>query len=478
VRALATDPVHGTIFAGGFFGHIYSQVRRRVAAITPDGTLRPFYGMLYGCHTSHSTKYAHSNAPCTSSVDTLAVDGGTLYVGGRFGHSGATIRHDAAAFSVASGKLAGWNPVASGRVLTVAPSGGNTFVGGLLTSVNGVVRRGVAALNTATGAVDPAFDPDADNMVLAMAMSPDGSHLFLGGHFSHIQGVPRSHLASVSTTNGTPDDAFKPVLNNDVLDVEVANNALYVAGQFKRVGTVARSHVAKLSLSTGAVDPAFHAGTVGPTGPLQAGGMVQTMQISHDGTKVYLGGPFRYVNGRAQRGIAAVNGHTGALLAHQLGGLQSCIAGEAWVVKLYLSSDGRRLYGGDICPDYILQWNTVTMSTASNPTGLNWKTLCNGGMQGALERNGHFFYGTHGGDTGSGGYCWAHPSGGPRVSQQRYFVFGLGGSLLPGHPQFDSPMGVWSFAAVPQGLLVGGDFTYAGGVQNTHQGLVLFRGTL
>ena len=478
VRALATDPAHGTVFVGGLFGQIGRQARTRLAALTPNGTVLPFRAGL-GCNTPHTTKDAHANPACTPEVDSLAVTGGTLYVGGRFAQSYATQRHDAAVFSLSWGRLTAWNPVASNRVLTLAPAAGAMFLGGHFTSVNGVVRRGVAALNAATGAVDPSFDADANNMVLGLALAPNGSRLYLAGHFTKVRGVPRSHLASVLTVSGAPDPVFKPVLDNDALAVGVANNSLYVAGQFRHVGAVSRSHVAKLSLTTGAVDPAFRTDTVGPTGALQAGGMVQAMQISHDGSKVYLGGPFQTVNGKPRVGLAVVDGHTGALFAHQLGGVQSCRAGRAWVTHLYLSSDGRRLYGGDLCPDYLYQWNTVTMSTSSNPTGLNWKTLCNAGMQGALERNGHFFYGTHGGDAGQGGHCWATPSGGTNVVQQRYFVFSAAsGAVQPDRTQFDSAMGVWSLAAVPQGLLVGGDFTYAGSIDHTHQGLVLFPGTL
>ena len=60
----------------------------------------------------------------------------------------------------------------------------------------------------------------------------------------------------------------------------------------------------------------------------------------------------------------------------------------------------------------------------------------------------------------------------------RYAVFDqVNGNLLPDRVQFDSPMGVWSFAAVPGGLLVGGDFTFVNVTTNVHQGLALLPGT-
>ena len=130
-----------------------------------------------------------------------------------------------------------------------------------------------------------------------------------------------------------------------------------------------------------------------------------------------------------------------------------------------------------MCPDNIYQWDAVNLSSPTNPTGLKWRTWCNAGMQGVLEVNGHFFYGSHGGDQGSGGRCLQTP-GGAQVDISRYAIFDqVNGNLLPDRVQFDSPMGVWSFAAVPGGLLVGGDFTWVNSTTNVHQGLMLFRGT-
>lgn len=157
---------------------------------------------------------------------------------------------------------------------------------------------------------------------------------------------------------------------------------------------------------------------------------------------------------------------------------EGCSSVGPWIVHLYLSDDGKRLYGGDVCPDRMYQWDAVNLETQSNPTGLIWKQWCNGGMQGTLEINGHFYYGSHGGDVGRGGVCWASPSNHTSVVQSRYAVFdATTGALQPDSPQFDTPMGVWCFAAVPQGLLVGGDFTWAGNSSQVHQGLVLFPGT-
>ena len=66
----------------------------------------------------------------------------------------------------------------------------------------------------------------------------------------------------------------------------------------------------------------------------------------------------------------------------------------------------------------------------------------------------------------------------PWVDQQRYFIFSAAnGSLYPDKPDFNTPMGVWSFGATSGGLIVGGDFTFAGTARDVQQGLAFFPGT-
>ena len=477
VRSLAVDPASGVVFAGGVFGNVGGAPRARLAAIQPDGAVLAFDAALNGCHVKHSTNDAHSNPACDTSVDSLTAANGLLYVGGRFNQSGLTSRHDAAAFVLADGALHGWNPVASDRVLALAASNGAVFAGGELTSVNGGVRPNLAALDATTGQLDFSFNPAVNDEVLDIAVAPDGVRLYLGGHFGLVGGKKHNRMAAIFLADGKVDNAFKPNFNNDVLSIGVLGNNVYAGGQFTKVTKIVRKHVVKLNPVNGAVDMAFKADTVGPSGPLTAGGMVQSLQVAPDGSKVFLAGPFDSVNGTAKRGIAVVNATTGAMWPKQLGGVQKCWNNGDWIIKLYLSPDGQRLYGGDVCPDNIYQWDAVNLSSPTNPTGLKWRTWCNAGMQGVLEVNGHFFYGSHGGDQGSGGRCLQTP-GGAQVDISRYAIFDqVNGNLLPDRVQFDSPMGVWSFAAVPGGLLVGGDFTWVNSTTNVHQGLMLFRGT-
>ena len=267
VRALAVDPASGVVAAGGQFRSVSGVARGRLALIDGAGTVLPFDAALNGCQTRHTTSDAHSNPACDTEVDALTAANGVLYVGGRFSRSGTTSRHDVAAFTLANGALHGWNPVASDRVLALAGSGGGVFVGGELTSVNGGVRPNLAALDAATGQLDPSFNPVVDDEVLDIAVAPDGTRLYLAGHFSTVGGKKHNRMAAVSLATGAEDKAFKPNFNNDVLSIGVVGQSVYVGGQFTKVTKVTRKHVAKIDPVTGAADPAFVADTVGPERP-------------------------------------------------------------------------------------------------------------------------------------------------------------------------------------------------------------------
>jgi hypothetical protein len=242
------------------------------------------------------------------------------------------------------------------------------------------------------------------------------------------------------------------------------------------VKTTQRLRAAKVDGITGAVDPSWVANTFRPSGEPASDGMVRGIEVTPDGATVFLGGPFTRVNGTSvPGGLAVVSGSSGALGPQQLGGVAGCGSIGPWINRLYRSEDGKRLWRRCL-PRLHLPVGRGQPVHHEQPHGLVWRNLCNGGMQGRLEVNGHFYDGTHGGDKGNVGRCQAYP-GGPNVAQGRYFVFeGVPGTLLPDAPELDSPMGIWSFAAIPSGLLAGGDFTFAGARGNVQQGLAFFPG--
>lgn len=474
VRALAVDSSSQNIYLGGQFDSVNGTARTALAQVDRSGLLTSFNASLSGCHIPNGRGNRHVNPTCSPEVDSLAVSNATLYVGGRFGASGALARHDAAAFPLGNSTPTSWNPVASDQVLTVAANSSAVFLGGNLTSVNGLLRSGLAALNASTGQGDSTFQANTDNMPLDLELSSDASRLYVAGNFTTIAGQSHAYLASINTGTGTVDPSFVSNVDGLTFVAKYSHGYLYVGGDFASVNSVPRLNMVKVSATTGAVDSRFVANTTGPTGADYRNGMIEGLAVSPDGARVYLAGPFSTINGDSSitQGIAVMSSTDATLVPNQLGGVQACSGIGRFITYLTLSTDGTRLYGGDECPDAVYQWNATTLSTPSNPTGLNWRTACDGGMQAAVEVNAHLYYGTH------GKVCNVSPSNPTRVLRTRYAVFDASnGTLLPDNPSFDSPMGVFSLTALPQGMLVGGDFTYAGASKNIHQGLALFPGT-
>ncbi len=476
VYALALDGA-GYLYAGGSFTSFGGSTNNGIAKVSTGGVVAPFAARIIGCHGTHGTGYTYEFYPCVTQVDALDISGGTLYAGGLFSNAAGQVRHNAAAYTLATGALSSWDPRPGNLVRSLAGSGGNVFLGGDLTSVNGLLRTGLAALDATTGAGDPTFTANTNQTVVTLQPSAGGTRLYAGGTFTSIQGQTRKYLAAIMVATGLLDPGFTPAFNDSVLDMDVVGYTLYAGGKFTTVNGASHAHAVKLSSATGGIYTSWKTSTSGPAGALLAGGMVQGIQVAPDGSKVYLAGPFTSVSGTAVKGgIAVVTGSTGALTSRQLGGVTGCSIG-AFLNRLYLSPDGKRLYGGGLCPDKIYQWDAVNLSTYK-ANGLNWVTVCNAGMQGRIEVNGHFYYGSHGGDLGAGGWCALAP-GDVKVTQQRFFAFrSSDGVLDPFRPDFDTAMGIWSFAVVPgRGLLVGGDFAFAGDSQTVAHGVAFFPGT-
>ncbi len=87
-----------------------------------------------------------------------------------------------------------------GFVSASVPDGaGGFYIGGAFGEVGGQPRKNIAHI-LADGSVDPAFDPGADDTVLALAVS--GSTVYAGGWFTQIGGQPRSRIAALDATTG------------------------------------------------------------------------------------------------------------------------------------------------------------------------------------------------------------------------------------------------------------------------------------
>jgi len=85
--------------------------------------------------------------------------------------------------------------------VTVVPGEPQILIGGAFTSVGGTPVNYLARL-TSAGALDPTFNPGADNTVNALALQADG-RLIVGGTFGILGGQSRFRLGRLSGTQGS-----------------------------------------------------------------------------------------------------------------------------------------------------------------------------------------------------------------------------------------------------------------------------------
>ena len=321
------------IYVGGTFTSIGGVVRNRIAALD----------LING---SATTWDPGANNVVRSLV--MSADQSKLYVGGDFTVIGGSGRNRVAAINRISGLATSWHPDANGAVYAMILDGDgiNLYVGGEFTSFdnNAIVRNHIASLATnATdnSAIVNAWDPNAtDGAVRAMALF--GATLYVGGDFTvsgTIGGVNRNHIAALKTTDNTAS-AWNPDANNNVLAMSLSVNGLllYVGGEFTNFdgGTVLRNHLAVLDTSTVVI-----ADMLTDWDP-DVDDTVRALSLSQDGSTIYIGGDFATLGTGPQtrNGIAALQIDDGSPISWWDTGA------DAPVYSITISDDGGMIYTG------------------------------------------------------------------------------------------------------------------------------------
>ena len=225
----------------------------------------------------------------------------------------------------------------AGRALALAEAGNRIFVGGEFAGMVPpagtrkdaaaapvTARPYLAALDVTTGNLLD-WDVHPDDAVLAMAVSPDQSRLYVGGRFSQIAGFAANRIAAIDLATGQLDGTFRPpAVDGAVKAMTLSGTTLYIGGDFETVGPSARPQLAALDAGTGALRDGFvppdnnggyfqgHTGT--PT-PGTNNGAVHDLKVTADGRYVVVGGDFLDFGGRS--GLIVLDAATGQMTPWQ-----------------------------------------------------------------------------------------------------------------------------------------------------------------
>ncbi len=229
----ASGPVYtialrgSTVYVGGDFTSIGGQSRNRIAAIDS----------ATGLPTSW-------DPGANGDVRTIAMGDSTVYAGGFFTSIGGEPRSRIAELDATTGLATSWNPAAGGEwftVQTLALSGPTVYVGGIFTSMGGQPRSNLAAIDATTGLANN-WNPQADGMVYVLKVA--GPTVYSGGSFSTIGGQQRNGLAALVGTTGLAT-SWSADADSFVSILAVTDDAVYAGGSFNSIDGRSRPNLAQ-----------------------------------------------------------------------------------------------------------------------------------------------------------------------------------------------------------------------------------------
>ena len=343
-----------------------------------------------------------------------------------------------------------------------------------------VSRTYLAAFNSATGALITSFDPVIAETgsasgpgVYALAVSPDGSTLYVGGLFNKVNGAYRDNLAAFSTATGALT-SWQPSAYGKVNAIapSPSGQQIYIGGGFNELGTSGSAAGIQTRNYAGAVDAS---GNLQPWAPVVDSALT-TIAVDPDGSQVLVGGYFGHLNGVFQPGAGAVDPVTGTTdtgwAANIVPDNSSCSPPAVKTIVIsggvaYLGSEGTGVgcFDGDFA---------VNLSPGGDT--LAWQNDCLGATQSLVVIHGYLFKGSHAHD------CAYAPGGFPQVNN----ASGTGwvthhlldqsladGSLGHWTPNDDDTLlGPRAMATDGSQLFLGGDFLNVNG--KPQQGFAIF----
>ena len=279
----------------------------------------------------------------------------------------------------------------NGVVWALAQSAGLVFAGGTFTAIRppgaaiGTQQTAAAnfmVLDAATGVPTSCrlnFTVSSGTPTIrALAVSPDGKTLYVGGYFDHVGSTYVNNLVAVDVASCSLDTGFAPPhVDSTVRTILPTSTGVYVGGDFTTVNGVTREHLALLSTGGSLVAWA-------PTADLP----VLAMVLSPNGSDLVVGGDFNKLNGQNSHALGIVSATTGATVKdYPLGFIEQNSAIKDLVADstgFYTANEGT---GGGVFDGRIaIDWSTLDQ---------RWRDTCLGATQALALYAGVLYAGSH-----------------------------------------------------------------------------------
>ncbi len=331
-----------------------------------------------------------------------------------------------------------------GRVDDLLRLGKHVYLGGDFTSManhsgKSVVRNHIAAV-TPGGNLLP-FNPNINGRVYALASSPNGKYLYVGGQFSSVNGVARHNVAAFVVKTGRLATRIGDLrINGQVRAIAATPSGLYLGGSFGSVSGKSRGKLAKLYLSKGH----FKLASWTPS----ANGSVRDVVVDRRGGRVFAAGEFTSVNGSKAPYLAGVTRKHGKLTKW---------ASHPTADILDLSMAGQVLYAAEGGP------GGTALSYNMKGGTLRWYYKTDGNVQAVTTVAGYPVWGMHGDNVApKRNVAMSEYGKSTRVSRKKIFMLSPSGVLMAWNPELSSSagvLGVWALKTGKGSVYVGGDFT-------------------
>ena len=379
--------------------------------------------------------------------------------------------------------LVGTPQILDGQVNGIVQLGDRVIAAGEFTQVRNfnstaiITRTNMMAFSFSTGKIDQSFAPNVNNVIDSMIAASDGQHVYVSGTFTSVNGVAIKKIAEIDANSGALVTSFKANANGEVNEIELSGGRLYVGGSFTTINGVARNGFAAVDPTTGAVDPNV---TIGFTGSLKAGASpwVKRIDISPDGSRLVALGNFMTVTDanavtydRTQIAMLDLTTYPVSVANWQTNRFKDLCATvfQTYMRDVDFSPDGSYFavvttgaYRANLMCDTASRWETNASGSGLLPTWIDWTggdtqtqvavtstAIYTGGHQ-RWENNPYRSDNIGPGAVARNGAAALDP---------------VNGLPLNWNPDRDPRgVGIWAFTATDQGLWMGYDTDYIGGV--------------